>query len=178
LKNVLRTAAVCGLALASVSGSAFAQTKSRYEVNSTAFKLGFFSPSGGPARRVGGSQLVNVEADVIAQYIPERMMTSVVSIGYIERDGFRMIPITVNQLFHDNKKTSGYDVYYGYGLGLYSARLATVDTSGSAKTLIGGVLTAGLNLTETTFVEAKYHYVGRYDDQVVGGIQLMFGRKF
>jgi hypothetical protein len=178
LKNLLRVVAVCGLSLLTLAGSAQAQTKNKYDVNSSSIKLGFFSPGSGQARLGGGTHILNLEADTVVQYIPERNENSVLSIGYIERDNLRIIPITLSQITHDNKRTSGYDFYYGYGLGLYSARLnlgGGETTSGSTKTLIGAHAVFGLNLTETTFMEAKYLYPGKYDDKFIGGLQLMYG---
>lgn len=181
MKNLLRVAAVCGLSLLTISGSAWAQQpRSKYQVNGTSIKLGFFSPGSGSARQGGGTQILSAEADMVIQYVPERSETGVLSIGYIERDNLRIIPITLSQLTHDHKQTSGYDYYYGYGIGLYSARLnvgGANTTSGASKTLIGGHAVLGLNLSESTFIEAKYLYPGRYDNQFIGGFQLMFGRR-
>jgi hypothetical protein len=180
VKNLLRVAAVCSLSLLTLSGSAQAQTHSRNEVNSSAIKLGFYSPGSGQARQGGGTQILNLEAQTVVQYIPERNESSVLGIGYIERDNFRLIPITISQLIHDNKRTSGYDFFYGYGLGLYSARLnlgGSETTSGQTKTLIGAHFVMGLNLTEKTFLEAKYLYPAKYDNKFVGGLQVMFGMR-
>jgi hypothetical protein len=35
----------------------------------------------------------------------------------------------------------------------------------------------GLNLTESTFLEFKYLYPAKYDNQFVGGLQVMFGMR-
>lgn len=178
MKNLLRVAAVCGLSLLTVSSGAWAQQiDNKYAVNGTAIKLGFFSPGSGAARRGGGSQILNIEGDLIVQHVADRNETGVLSIGYIERDNLRIIPITLSQLTH---KSAGYDYYYGYGIGLYSTRLnlgGATTTSGASKTLIGAHATLGLNLTATTFIEAKYLYPGRYDNQFIGGLQIMFGRR-
>jgi len=181
VKNLLRVAAVCGLSLLAVGSGAWAQqTRNKYEVNGTAIKLGFYSPGSGAARQGGGSQILNIEGDMVIQYVPERNETGVISVGYIERDNLRLIPITLSQITHDSKQTSGYDFYYGYGIGLYSARLnlgGASTTSGLNKTLIGAHAVFGLNLSESTFLEAKYLYPGRYDGQFIGGLQIMFGRR-
>ena len=67
LKNLLRVAAVCSLSLLTLSGSAQAQTKNKYDVNSSSIKLGFFSPGSSQARRGGGTQILNLEADTVVQ---------------------------------------------------------------------------------------------------------------
>ena len=180
LKNLLRMATVCGLSLLTLTGSAQAQTRNRDDVNSSSIKLGFYSPGSGIARRAGGTQILNFEADTVVQHIPERNETSVFGVGYIERDNLRIIPVMLSQLTHDNKRTSSYDYYYGYGLGIFSARLlagGTDTTSGQTKTLIGAQFVAGLNLTESTFVEAKYLYPSKYDQKFIGGLQIMFGMR-
>ena len=180
MKNLIRVAALCSLSLLTLSGGAQAQTRSKYDVNSSAVKLGFYSPGGGVARKGGGMQILNFEADTVIQHIPEHNESSVLSIGYIERDGLRIIPVTVSQIIHDEKRTSAYDYYYGYGLGIYSARLnvgGSDTTSGAIKTLIGAHVVFGVSLTETTFVEARYLYPSKYDNKFIGGIQLMFGKR-
>ncbi|MCX6367418.1 MAG: hypothetical protein NTX57_11995 [Armatimonadetes bacterium] len=180
LKNLLQVATVCGLSLLTLSGSAHAQTRNRYDVNSSSIKLGFFTPGSGVGRQAGGSQILNFEAETVVQYIPERNENSVFSIGYIERDNFRIIPVMLSQITHDNKRTSGYDYYYGYGLGVFSTRLnsgGVTTTSGSTKNLIGAQAVMGLNLTESTFLEFKYLYPAKYDNQFVGGLQVMFGMR-
>ncbi len=180
MKNLLRVAAVCSLSLLTLSGSAHAQTRNKYDVNSSAIKLGFFTPASSQGRQGGGTQILNLELDTVIQYIPERNENSVLSIGYIERDNLRIIPLTISQITHDNKRTSGYDYYYGYGLGVYSARLnlgGGETTSGATKNLIGAHVVLGLNLTESTFVEAKYLYPSKYDSKFIGGLQVMFGMR-
>jgi hypothetical protein len=179
LKGILRIAALCGLAATILTGGiAQAQTERRFTVNSTAVKAGVFMPSGKEARNGGGRQIFMLEADYVAQYIPERAQTNVVSIGYIEKGGLRLIPMTLNQLFHDNKGRTRYDVYYGYGLGIYSARLSTLDTSNGSKLLLGGALTAGWNINDKSFLEAKYHLLFSYNKRDVGGLALMYGKRF
>lgn len=178
MKNLLRVATICGLSLLTFGGSAQAQTRSKYEVNSSAIKLGFYSPGSGQARSGGGTHILSIEGDTVVQHVPERNETSVLSVGYIERDNLRIIPITLSQLTHDAKRTSSYDYYYGYGLGIYSARLnlgGTETTSGATKTLIGAHFVLGLNLTETTFLETRYLYPAKYDDKFIGGLQVMYG---
>lgn len=178
MKNLLRVAAVCGLSLMTFVGGAQAQTRSKYDINSSAIKIGFYSPGSGQARQGGGTHILSLEADSVVQYVPERNETSVLSLGYIERDNLRIIPLTLTQLTHDAKRTSSYDYYYGYGLGVYSARLnlgGTETTSGATKTLIGAHAVIGLNLTEKTFLEAKYLYPGKYDSKFIGGLMVSYG---
>ncbi|MGC4046886.1 MAG: hypothetical protein QM758_24080 [Armatimonas sp.] len=174
MKGILRNAALCGLATMVIGGAAQAQ-EGRYKVNSTAVKAGLFMPSGKEARNGGGHQIFALEADYVAQYIPERNQTNVVSVGYIEKGALRLVPMTLNQLFHDNKGKTRYDVYYGYGIGVYSARLSNLDNSNGSKLLLGGALTAGWNINDKSFLEAKYHLIFNYNKKDVGGLLLMYG---
>lgn len=179
MKGILPIAALCGLATTILAGStAQAQIERRFVVNSTAVKAGLFTPSGKEARTGGGRQIFMLEADYVAQYIPERNQTSVVSIGYIEKGDLRLIPMTLNQIYHDNKGKSRYDIYYGYGLGIYSARLSNLENANGSKLLLGGAFTAGWNLNEDSFIEAKYHLLFNYNKRDVGGLALMYGKRF
>jgi hypothetical protein len=177
LKGILRIAALCGLATFLVGGVVQAQSE-RYRVNSTAVKAGLFMPSGKEARNGGGNQIFALELDYVAQHLSERNQSNVVSIGYIEKGALRLIPMTLNQIYHDNKGRTRYDVYYGYGLGIYSARLSNIEGAGNSKLLLGGALTAGWNINQKTFLEAKYHLLFNYNKRDVGGLTLMYGKRF
>lgn len=175
MKGILRIATLGGLAtLLMTCGTAKAQSTGRFKSTGLAGKIGLFAPAGKEARTGAGHQVFAVEADYVAQYLPEQGITNVISIGYIEKGALRLIPMTLNQIF--NKAESS--IYYGYGLGVYSARLSNVENAGGSKLLIGGALTAGKNLNETTFIEAKYHIPFNYNSRDVGGLQLMYGKRF
>jgi hypothetical protein len=175
LKGILRIATLGGLAtLLLTCGTAKAQSTGRFKSTGLAGKIGLFAPAGKEVRTGAGHQIFAVEADYVAQYLPEQGVTNVLSIGYIEKGALRLIPMTLNQIFHKAES----DIYYGYGLGLYSARLSNVENAGGSKLLIGGALTAGKNLNETTFIEAKYHIPFNYNSRDVGGLQLMYGKRF
>ena len=175
LKGILRIATLGGLAtLLLTCGTAKAQSTGRYKSTGLAAKIGLFAPAGKEARTGAGNQIFALEADYVAQYLPEQGVTNVISIGYIEKGALRLIPMTLNQIFQKPES----DLYYGYGLGIYSARLSNVENAGGSKLLIGGALTAGKNLNETTFIEAKYHIPFNYNSRDVGGLQLMYGKRF
>lgn len=177
MKTILRVAALCGLAVAAASGSA--QAQSRYsQTNSVSLKVGAFLSSGKDARRAGGREILSFEADYVVQQIPEQNQIGVLSIGYIERDNIRILPLTISQITYDSQKVSSYTLYHGFGIGLYSAHLDVADTSGRTKTLFGGLATVGLNLSDRTFVEAKYHYISKYDTKFIGGLQFLVGARF
>ena len=178
LKGILRIATLGGLAtLLLTCGTAKAQSSERFKTTGLAAKIGLFAPAGKEARMGAGHQIFAVEADYVAQYLPDQGVTTVLSLGYIEKGALRLIPMTLNQIFH-KAGSSHSETYYGYGFGLYSARLSSVDGSNGSKLLLGGALTAGKNLNETTFIEAKYHIPFNYNSRDVGGLQLMYGKRF
>lgn len=178
MNTLLKSAALSGLALAALSGGAWAQSTGHdNRANSMAIKLGFYAPSKSTARTAGGDSLFSIEGDYVIQSVPERNETSVLSLGYIERDDLRILPLTLSQITHDHKRTSAYDFYYGYGIGLYSIRLNTPETSGNTKVMPGAAFTFGLNLSSSTFIEAKYHYISHYEKQDVRGFQLFLGAR-
>lgn len=174
MKTILQVAALCGLAVAAASGNAQAQS----QTNSVSLKVGAFLSSGKDARRAGGREILSLEADYVVQQIPEQNQIGVLSIGYIERDNIRILPLTISQITYDSQKVSSYSLYHGFGIGLYSAHLDVADTSGRTKTLFGGLAVVGLNLSDRTFVEAKYHYISKYDTKFIGGLQFLVGARF
>jgi len=101
---------------------------------------------------------------------------SILSIGYIQNNDFRMVPFTVSQVFRDRNSSRPY--YYGLGLGLYQTTLRTPETSGGSKTLFGGFVVVGLDLNGPFFLEAKYHLVSPYDRKGVSGLQATVGVRF
>jgi hypothetical protein len=173
----MRAAALCGLAMVGMGGTAYAQ-RTGLEVNSVALKVGAFLPSKSDAKRGGGDSLLSLEADYVVQSFPSVNLSNVVSVGLIERDNLRIVPLTLSQIYHDLRQTTSYSVYYGYGLGLYSARLNIAETSGNTKLLFGGSFVAGFNVGSSSFVEAKYHYISKYDQKFIGGVQFMVGTRF
>ena len=96
----------------------------------------------------------------------------------IERGDMRMIPITLSQITRDNKRTSGYDWFSGYGVGLYAIRIANDNTSGNTKVMPGMHVTVGLNLTQRSFVEARYHFAGHYETINPSGLNISYGIRF
>ena len=178
MNGILRIAALGGVAtLLMTCGTAKAQSPGRYKSTGLAGKVGLFMPASKEARQGAGHEVFSVEMDYVAQYLPDQGVTNVISLGYIEKGALRLIPMTLNQIFH-KPGNSNSEFYYGYGLGLYSARLSNVDNAGGSKLLIGGALTAGKNLNETSFIEAKYHLPFNYNSRDIGGLQLMYGKRF
>ena len=178
MNRFLICAALGGMATSLVAGPSAAQTPSADTGTSMAVRVGSFSPAKSYARSESGNGIFSIEADLTLQRVPERHESSVLSIGYIEKNNLRILPLTLSQITHDRRRTSGYDFYYGYGVGLYSIRLGGASTTGNTKVMPGALATFGLNLSDSTFVEARYHYTSDYESKDVRGLQLSLGVRF
>ncbi len=176
--RAILSAGLAALALFAVSNAAHAQYISPASRKPFAVTIGTFIPTDADVRRAGGTHNLAVGIDWTAQQIPERNAVSVLSLGYIERDGFKMIPATVSFIIRENSLDLGKGYYYGIGGGLYLTRVAATDTSGENKWIPGGFVVVGVDLTEKYFGELKYHYVNKYDGKFVGGAQVSVGLRF
>ena len=83
--------------------------------------------------------------------LPALRSVSVFSIGYIEHDNFRMMPLTIGQIVRDPGNASGKDYYYGLGVGIYPTRIQGFGTSGENKNLFGGYAVIGLDVHTAHF---------------------------
>ena len=88
-----------------------------------AFKVGIFVPSEKYVRAASATEIPVFEADYTIQKYPESHFNSILTVGYIEHENFRMIPITVSQIYRDPENAAGVNYYYGLGAGLYETRL-------------------------------------------------------
>jgi hypothetical protein len=143
-----------------------------------AVKAGLFIPTNAEAREAGGRSMALIEADYTIQNLVESNSLTIISIGVTGRRDLYMIPITLSQVFQDRNNTSGNDYYYGFGLGIYVTKVDLPDTSDQTKNIFGGFLVGGLNLQRNLFVEAKYHYLSRYDRKNINGLQITLGTRF
>ena len=166
------------LMLGTTIQTAQAQTVSEGSQRPFAVKIGAFMPVNKEVRTASGTFVGAFEADMTIQRFPEKSSVSLLSVGYIARGGLRIVPITISQIFRDPNNPSGRDYYYGLGVGLYSARLEREDTSDRVKNLLGGFGVVGLELSQSLFVEAKYHIISRYDSKNINGVQVSLGRRF
>ena len=166
-------------ALAFTAGAAQAQTVAAGIRRPIAVKVGTYLPVGEDARRASASAIFSIEAEYTIEALFAKNSYVPLSIGYIGGEDLSIIPITIGQLYKDANNRSGNDYYYGFGLGIYATDMDYPSTSGRRKGLFGGYLAAGLDLGEGRYlVEAKYHWISRYDDKEVSGLQLMAGLRF
>ncbi|MDX1934869.1 MAG: hypothetical protein SFU56_19905 [Capsulimonadales bacterium] len=170
---------LCGFALIAAGGTAHAQAVDESARKSFAVRIGSYIPTEQDARRAGGTHNFSVEADWTLQRLPERSSVGVISLGFIEREKLRIIPFTLTQVFRDpGSNFFGKPYYYGLGIGLYTVRMQFPGTDDRIKHLFGGLVTVGVDLTPTIFIDAKYHYISKYDNKFVGGTLLSVGTRF
>ena len=183
MKNFVKTAAVLSL----ISGigitapkPAAAQLGSIFPVR---VKAGVFMPQDGQTRDFSGSTLFNAEID-LALPSPGAGQT-ILTAGYSEgsKSGrkFRMIPLTVSQVFTPPNPAAGLtgNVYFGAGAGVYLLRASGGSTAGSReKTTLGGFAVVGYMFPKTYFIEGKYHVAGDVDGLSPNGLAVMLGRRF
>lgn len=175
------TLGLAGLMLGS-AGSARAQIVDEAARKPFSISIGDFIPSSKDTTRIGGVHNFAAEVGYTIQRQPEQSSVSVISLGYIEREGFRTMPLTISQILRDpgtgRNNLIGIPYYYGLGVGLYNTRMSSSDTDGRNKWLFGGFVTAGLDITPMIFAEAKYHYPFKYDNKFFGGLLFSVGARF
>lgn len=181
LRKAGRATLVVGLAALALSFAGtkahaqFVEPASRYDF---AVRVGTLIPGDDDVRRAGGTHNLALEVDWIAQRFPSQRLISTVSVGYIERDGFKLIPATIGLVRREYSEDLGKSYYYGFGGGLYQTRVRAADTSGENKWIPGGYFVTGVDLTPRVFGEFKYLYINKYDGKFVGGSQLSVGFRF
>lgn len=167
------------LALAVCAPQAQAQVVDTATRKPYAIRIGDYIPSENAAQRAGDTHNLAIEFDYTVQRIAERSSVAVVSLGYIERDDLRVIPFTLSQVYREpGYSFLGRGYYYGAGIGIYAVRLALPDTSGDVKGLFGVHALVGIDVSDTLFVDAKYHYPFHYDRKFFGGLQIGAGVRF
>lgn len=103
----------------------------------------------------------------------------VVSAGYIQGGGLRIVPLTIGRYFSPPNPLGSItgNVYAGVGLGPYFVR-ASSNGDSQSKTTLGGYAVVGYQLPNPYFVEAKYHLVGKVGGVRPSGLALAVGRRF
>jgi hypothetical protein len=137
-------------------------------------KLSVFAPSGTDARAQAGQALVGFEGTYTLQRMELGKQLTVFGLGYYERDGLRLMPLTITQI---EKKDGG--MYHGYGIGAYNTRPSIDLGDNRNKALFGVHYLVGKNLDADRFVEVKYNYVNEYNSSFsINGFQLGYGVRF
>lgn len=176
--RVALAAGLAGLTLTFGATAAKAQPVTESSRYDWAVRLGTYIPTDDDVRRAGGTHNLAVEVDWVAQRLPGQQLTSILSLGYIERDGFKLIPATISLIRREYSDDLNKSYYYGFGGGLYQTRVRASDTSGENKWIPGGFIVMGVDLTDRYFGEFKYNYINKYDGKFVGGSQLSVGIRF
>jgi len=145
-------------------------------------KVGVLLPSDGDTKDFAGSTLYGAEADLSVP-LPGAGQSTFTA-GYYEgrRDGrtFRVIPLTISQIFSAPNPATGLtgNVYYGVGTGVYLLRKSGNGNSEN-KTAFGGFGVVGYQLPSGAFfIEGKYHVVGSVAGLSPRGLSFTLGRRF
>ena len=145
-------------------------------------KAGVLLPSDGDTKDFAGSTLYGAELDLSAPLPGVGQYTF--TAGYYEgrRSGrtFRVIPLTVSQIFSAPNPASGLtgNLYYGLGAGAYLLR-ASGNGESEDKTAFGGFGVVGYQLPSGAFfIEGKYHIASSVAGLSPGGLSFMLGRRF
>lgn len=141
-------------------------------------KIGVLLPSNSSTKDEAGEVVPAGELDL---RIPRFLGGSFASIGYQERGGLRVVPITLSRTFgpaNPLQSVTG-NVYFGLGAGAYLLRGDDGVGDSNSKTTIGGFGQIGYQFPSSFFVEAKYQAVaGKADGLSANGLVLFVGRSF
>jgi hypothetical protein len=136
-------------------------------------KLGVYTPSGTDARAQAGQVILGFEGTYNLQRDDLENQNTILGVGYYERNGLRIMPLTLTQLQQKGNQ------YTGYGIGAYNARPNIDQGDNRNKSLFGVHYLIGKNLDENRFVEAKFNYANQYNTNFsVNGFQLSYGVRF
>ena len=145
-------------------------------------KAGVLLPSDGDTKDFAGSTLYGVEADLSVP-LPGAGQSTFTA-GYFEgrKNGrtFRVIPLTISQIFSAPNPASGLtgNLYYGLGTGVYLLR-ASGNGDSEDKTTFGGFGVVGYQLPSGAFfIEGKYHVAGSVAGLSPRGLSFTLGRRF
>ena len=144
-------------------------------------KLGVLLPQDGDTKDFGGDVLYGGELDVTVP-LPGAGQT-VFTAGYYEGRNsgrkYRVIPLTISQVFSPPNPAAGLtgNVYFGLGAGAYLLR-ASGEGESEEKTTFGGFALAGYQFPNAFFVEGKYHVAGSVGGLSPNGLSFTLGRRF
>ena len=160
------------------AGSAQAQTSKTSgteDFRPYTVKFGVYAPSSGDARAQSGQFLLGVEGTYVVQHVESGGPSTVVGLGYYERNGLRILPLTLTQM----EARLGSSMYNGFGIGAYNVRPSLDTGDNRNKALFGVHYLIGKNLDESRFVEARYNYANSYNSKFsINGFQLSYGVRF
>lgn len=141
-------------------------------------KIGALLPSNGFTKDRAGDFVPAGELDL---RIPKFLGGSFASIGYQERKGLRVVPITISRTFgpaNPLESVTG-NIYFGVGAGVYFLHGNDGVGSSKDKTTLGGFGQVGYQFPNPYFIEAKYQVLAQKADGLSGnGLMLFVGRKF
>jgi hypothetical protein len=149
-------------------------------------RLGAFLPSNSAVKGNIGNTLLCGGIDFTVQR-PSAVQRAIVSIDYIDKSAsnyhLQCVPVTYGQVTsNQSADLTKTNTYFGYGLGLYFTQIAVPDGTGftqtNSKTLYGGYLNAGVNLTQTISLDVRYHATTSTHAGDPSGLELTAGLSF
>lgn len=178
---------LAGALLLTLAGAAQAQGLGQ---NNISIKVGGFFPSNGAATHSGGSTQLSAGLDYAVPATGNGATTSLPSIyadynggskdgGHVDTYGIGFAVRTVPNLGPANK--AGLAPYVGIGVGYYETQVKNTDVTPSVsgnKGNIGGKVFAGLDLTQSLFVEANYQLISSEKGVNPSGFGVQLGARF
>lgn len=142
-----------------VAGVAAAQD---YE-NPLSLKVGVFWPADDSVKDLVGNTWFSVGVDYTLQKNYETSTEVSLGLGYAQKSEgaskVRVIPVTLDWTYRQPREERATTPYFGVGVGAYITKIED-GLSSESKTKIGGSVFAGLEFSDTMFVEGRYVFVG------------------
>ena len=145
-------------------------------------KVGALLPTQSETKDQAGDIIPAAELDVrIPKLFSGGSGSTFASIGYQDRSGLRVVPLTLSRTFGPKnplKIVTG-NPYFGLGAGVYFLNGDDGVGSSQSKTTFGGFAQAGYQFPNPYFIEAKYQIVAQKADGLsANGLMLFVGRRF
>ena len=145
-------------------------------------KIGALLPTQSETKDRAGDIIPAAELDLrIPRLFASGSGSTYASIGYQDRSGLRVVPLTLSRTFSPKNplKIATGNPYFGLGAGVYFLQGDNGFGSSESKTTFGGFAQAGYQFPNPYFIEAKYQLVAQKADGLsANGLMLFVGRKF
>lgn len=179
---------LAGALLLTLAGAAQAQTAASQ--NNISLKIGGFFPSNSSATHNGGSTQLSAGIDYAVPATGNNATTSLPSVyfdynggskdgGHVDTYGLGLAIRTQPTLGPASKL--GLAPYVGIGVGYYEVQVKNTDvspTESGNNGTFGGKVFAGLDLTQSLFVEANYQLISSEKGVNPSGFGVQLGARF
>lgn len=162
------------------SGKVYSPTQSQGDI-----RAGIFFPVGSTLQKKVDSSFPVGGADFVIQRSGISQDT-IVSVDYIDRakggNHIQVIPVTVGQVSYSSGNAGSMRTYVGYGAGVYFVDQSLPDSNGDQQsnhnTTYGGYFNVGADLTNSIFIDARYHLISKVGPTSASGIEVTGGFRF